>query len=46
MKEAGYVYTITNHGEGGNYTRSSGLKSHLIYKGANPDSYLLDIIAF
>lgn len=37
MKEAGYVYTITNQGEGGNYTPYSGLESHLIYKGANPE---------
>lgn len=42
MKEAGYIYTITNHGGGGvggggNYTIYSGLESHLIYKGANPE---------
>lgn len=38
MKEAGYVYTIINHGGGGgNPTIYSGLESHLIYKGANPE---------
>jgi len=40
MKEAGYVYTVTKRvvsGWGENYTVYSGLESHLIYKGENPE---------
>lgn len=37
MKEAEYVYTITNHWGKKNYTVHSGLESHLSYKGANPE---------
>lgn len=36
MKEAGYVYPITIGG-GKIYTIFSGMESHLIFKGANPE---------